>query len=70
MAEPFAIGDPVEKIGGRYGGPGKVVGIADEFADGHRLYLVAHRIAGGFGEFVHVYPASNLQPISEERNMP
>lgn len=62
----LAIGDPVEKIGGRYGGPGRIVGKSYAFEDGHVLYLVAHRIAGGFGEFVHVYPASNLKRIDPE----
>lgn len=66
----FAIGDIVEKVGGRYGGPGRIAGIADEFADGHVLYLVAHKIAGGFGEFTHVYPATNLKLLTPERKTP
>jgi len=61
----FAIGDQVEKVGGRYGGPGRIVGISDDLGGGHVLYLVAHRIAGGYGEFTHVYPAANLRPHPE-----
>lgn len=66
----FAVGDHVEKVSGRYGGPGRVVGISDDLGDGHFLYLVAHRIAGGFGEFVHVYPAALLRPVNPERKQP
>lgn len=66
----FRVGDRVEKIGGRYGGPGRVVGIADAFDDGHVLYNVAHRIEGGFGEFTHVYPAANLRLLTPERTDP
>ena len=71
LVKKFAVGDRVEKIGGRYGGPGRVVGVAADFDDGHVLYNVAHRIAGGRGEFVHVYPAANLRLLtSDERTLP
>jgi hypothetical protein len=65
MTIEFKPGDRVEKVGGRYGGPGRIVGIADHFDDGHVLYNVAHQISGGYGEFVHVYPASNLRLLPE-----
>lgn len=66
----FSTGDRVEKLGGRYGGPGRIAGIASEFDDGHVLYLVAHRIEGGFGEFCHVYATANLRLLQPERNEP
>lgn len=70
MNARFAIGDRVEKIGGRYGGPGRVVSVSDDLGDGYRLYGVAHRIAGGFGEFIHVYPARVLRALTPERTDP
>lgn len=58
----FLIGDRVQKVGGRYGGPGRVVGISEDLdGDGYRLYQVAMRVEGGFGEFVHVFPAACLR---------
>lgn len=57
----FKIGDHVQKIGGRYGGPGRIIGITEDMGDGYRLYSVAMKVAGGYGEFVHVFPASALQ---------
>lgn len=66
----FQVGDRVEKVGGRYGGPGRVVGVIDAEPDGYVLYVVAHRIAGGFGEFKHVYPAANLRLLNLERTDP
>ncbi|MGB3833744.1 MAG: hypothetical protein WA975_17985 [Mesorhizobium sp.] len=62
----FAVGDRVEKIGGRYGGPGRIVGVTTELdGDGYRLYNVAMKVEGGYGEFVHVFPASVLRLLSE-----
>lgn len=61
-APEFKVGDHVVKVGGRYGGPGRIVGDTiglDE--SGYKLFNVAHRIEGGYGEFVHVYPASMLR---------
>jgi hypothetical protein len=58
----FMLGDRVQKVGGRYGGPGRVVGISEDLdGDGYRLYQVAMRVEGGFGEFVHVFPAACLR---------
>ena len=62
MEPAFEIGQLVEKIGGRYGGPGRIVGVTTELDDdGYRLYDVAMRVEGGYGEFVHVFPASALR---------
>lgn len=59
----FQNGDLVEKIGGRYGGPGRIVGATVDLGDGYRLYNVAMRVEGGYGEFVHVFPAVVLRPL-------
>jgi len=61
----FFIGQRVEKIGGRYGGPGRIVGWTVDLGDGYRLYNVAMKVEGGYGEFVHVFPASVLRPLPE-----
>lgn len=68
------IGQWVNKVGGRYGGPGRIVG--DTMAlddDGYKLWNVEHRIEGGYGKFCHVYPSSVLEvagrdPVIETRN--
>lgn len=61
-APVFNRGDLVEKFGGRYGGPGRIVGETEELSDdGYRLYAVAMKVEGGYGEFVHVFPASVLR---------
>jgi hypothetical protein len=57
------LGQRVEKIGGRYGGPGRIVSISEDLGDGYRLYGVAMKVEGGYGEFVHVFPASVLRPL-------
>ena len=58
----FKPGDLVDKVGGRYGGPGRVVGATEALdAAGYCLFNVAHRSEGGYGEFVHVFPASMLR---------
>ena len=31
----FALGDQVEKIGGRYGGPGRVVSVSEDLGGGY-----------------------------------
>lgn len=57
----FSVNDKVRKVGGRYGGPGRIVGWTEELdEDGYRLYNVAMKVEGGYGEFVHVFPASVL----------
>lgn len=62
MADPFdiPIDTPVEKVGGSYGGPGIVRGRAATEVGAPR-YLVGHRIEGGYGEFLHVYPRDMLR---------
>lgn len=61
-APDFLIGDRVQKVGGRYGGPGRIVGVSEELDDdGYRLYQVAMRVEGGYGEFIHVFPAACLR---------
>lgn len=61
-------GNAIHKVGGRYGGPGRIVGVTDELdADGYRLYSVAMAVAGGYGEFVHVFPASALSDTPDPR---
>lgn len=61
MDAPFKIGDLVTKVGGRYGGPGRVVGVTEELDEtGYRLYSIAMKVEGGSGEFIHVFPASVL----------
>lgn len=59
MADLIPIDTPVEKIGGSYGGPGIVRGHAVT-EKGETRYLVGHRIEGGYGEFLHVYPRDLL----------
>jgi hypothetical protein len=61
--QQFTIGQRVRKVGGRYGGPGRIVG--DTMAlddDGYKLWNVAMKVADGYGEFVHVFPSSALEP--------
>ncbi len=71
MTEEFKPGDLVDKIGGRYGGPGRIVGDTMALDDsGYKLFNVAHRIEGGYGEFVHVFPASALKYRGEPASWP
>ncbi len=61
IGETFKVGDYVSKVGGRYGGPGQIVGETIELDDkGHKLWNVAMRVEGGYGQFVHVFPSSAL----------
>jgi len=62
----FKDGDRVIKIGGRYGGPGRVVGPPVQMDDDYRLYLVAMKVEGGYGEFVHVFPETALEKDDRE----
>lgn len=57
----FKCGDLVDKVGGRYGGPGRVVSVSENLGSGYRLYGVAMKVEGGYGEFVHVFPATALR---------
>lgn len=61
----FKIGDKVRKIGGRYGGPGRIVGYTVDLGhDSHNpyvLYSVAMKVEGGYGEFIHVFPERVLE---------
>ena len=61
----FALGDQVEKVGGRYGGPGRIVSVSEDMGDGYRLFGVAMKVEGGYGEFVHVFPAAALKKIEQ-----
>ena len=70
QVEAFQVGDLVEKVGGRYGGPGRVIGITEDMGDGYRLYSVAMKVEGGYGEFVHVFPAAVLRAANPAANPP
>ncbi|MEY9235349.1 hypothetical protein ABIF78_007672 [Bradyrhizobium japonicum] len=61
----FEIGDRVMKWTGDYTGPGIVRGICRTGGDKLR-YLVGHQIAGGTGEFLHIYASGNLTKIEDE----
>jgi hypothetical protein len=63
----FAIGDPVQKQGAGYSGPGMIVA-AFQGVDGHPRYVVAHRVQGGRGVFYHIYGEGQLdiRPAEEE----
>lgn len=57
----FKNGDEIYKVGGRYGGPCRVIGDALDMDDnGYILYTVMMKVEGGYGEFVHVFPESAL----------
>ena len=65
----LVIGEPVEKVGGKYGGPGKLVARwTDEH--GEEMNVVAHRIEGGYGMFKHVYPAKMVVPQAPRQPEP
>lgn len=67
----FTIGDRVWKFGGEYGGPGEAVGITvDLNGKGRRLYAIAMKVEGGYGRFVHVFPASVLRLEKPEKSAP
>jgi hypothetical protein len=62
----FKDGDRVRKVGGRYGGPGRIVGSTMALDDsGYRLWNVAMKVEGGYGEFVHVFPETVLEHDDE-----
>lgn len=64
MSEPeFKVGDAVFKHSGEYTGPGVVRAVFAK-PSGSVRYVVGHTIAGGAGEFLHVYAAANLRPTS------
>lgn len=69
MSNPkFTPGQIIHKVGGRYGGPGRYVGETMELDDdGYRLHNVAMKVEGGYGEFVHVFPASALSDAPDTR---
>lgn len=54
----FEIGDRVEKFTGGYTGPGVVKAVLPR-----GQIVVAHRIAGGSGELLHIYAAAQLRPV-------
>ena len=55
----FDKGDRVEKIGGRYGGPGVIMEVI-ELEPGVVTYVVAYKIEGGWGRLLLLHTASNL----------
>lgn len=55
----FKPGDAVRKFTGDYGGPGEVIGTV-EF-DGKTRYVVAFKIEGGFGRFLHLLSEHQLR---------
>lgn len=61
----FKAGDIVYKISGRYGGPGRIIGVPLDMADNYILYNVAMRVDSGFGEFVHIFRESDLMLMSD-----
>jgi hypothetical protein len=64
----FTPGQTIHKVGGRYGGPGRYVGDTMALdADGYKLYSVAMKVEGGYGEFIHVFPASALSDTPDPR---
>lgn len=65
----FNDGDEIYKIGGRYGGPCRVVGSAIEIEPGYLLYTCAMVVKGGYGEFVHVFPESALSATPDPRQI-
>lgn len=56
------VGDKVWKEGGPngYSGPGIIVAKFKNFA-GQDRYVVAHVIAGGRGEFMHIYSEKEIR---------
>lgn len=64
----FTMGQPVHKVGGRYGGPGRIVGVTEDLdGAGYRLYSVAMQVADGYGTFIHVFPAQALDDKPDPR---
>ena len=62
----FRLHDKVNKVGGKYQGPGEIVGWTAPLDDfGYRLYNVAMKVEGGKGRFVHVFPETVLEPVNE-----
>src|SRR5262245_61416664 len=64
----FRKGDPVEKFGGDYGGPGVVVGC--DVDESGPWYAVSFKIEGGFGTFKHFLRAEQLRPLRAPRQPP
>lgn len=58
--EKFEIGDIVEKVGGRYGGPGRVAVTWGDHVS------VEHMIQDGWGVFFHIYHPSQLKLVSRK----
>ena len=63
----FKIGEVVDKFTGDYTGPGVIRDIV-MLPSGRVRYLVGHRIAGGSGEFLHIYSEANLREIRKCAN--
>ena len=65
MSDPkFSPGDRVWKTG-IYSGPGEIVAMFELDTDVWR-YVVAHKIEGGSGVFLHIYSAGQLIPECDQ----
>ncbi len=58
----FHVGDTVFKWTGDYTGPGIVRGVSQN-GKGQWRYIVGHTVAGGQGEFLHIYSEGNLRAV-------
>jgi hypothetical protein len=65
-APKFRIGQKVRKVSGQYQGPGVVRGLAWMTLGGYWLYVVAMQVAGGSGEFAHVFPGTILEAREDD----
>jgi hypothetical protein len=60
------IGDDVEKFGGSYGGPGRIVSKFPVNENEWR-FIVSHKIEGGYGKLLHIYTAGQLRKLPNDR---
>ena len=58
----FSPGHMIEKVGGSYGGPGKVLA-AFQVDDGKWRYVAAHKIEGGTGFLLHIYERKQIRHL-------
>lgn len=62
------IGDDVEKYGGSYGGPGRIVSKFPVNETEWR-YIVSHKIEGGYGKLLHIYTEGQLRKLPDDRGI-